>query len=323
MGKALKTFIILNLLLSGTVVWFAYVHFVDREVIKARGLMHEDTMRTVAQNLGWGREASHEEALRSAFQNNTLGQAPEIPDPMDVNRSPFSVPQPIHVDELGSLQMALNELERFANQRFALLNLRTSQLIAERERHQQEWAEHERTKEELRITRDDLRRTRETLAQTQNELQQANRTIDGLRADKANLERQVAALTNELAEKNERIDTLEVDLEATNAELTRAFERIERLEKLWSDGETGPQGRWSGVQGTVLEVNSQWQFVVIDLGEVDRLELFLNAFVHRGDTYIGQVNVIRVENTVAVAEILPDTMEPGMMVEVGDTIFFN
>lgn len=304
MGKALKTFIILNLLLSCAVVWFSYGHFADREIVKARGLMHEDTMRSVAKNLGWGNEIEREEA-------------------QDRKQSAFTVPQPASADELPNLDVALNELSRFATQRFAQLTQRTSQLISEEQAHANTERIRAETQAQLDTTREDLRRTRETLAQTQNELQQANRTVDGLRADKSNLERQVASLTNELAEKNERIDTLEVDLEARNAELARAFERIERLERLWSDGDTGSQGRWSGVQGTVLEVNNQWQFVIIDLGEVDRLELFLNGFIHRGETYIGQVNVIRVDSTVAVAEILPQTMEAGMTVQPGDTIFFN
>jgi multidrug efflux pump subunit AcrA (membrane-fusion protein) len=305
MGKALKTFIILNLLLSLAVVWFGIEHFNDREVIKARGLMHEATLRDVSQNLGWGREIDREEA-------------------QDRKPGTFTVPQPITVEELGNLDMALNELSRFATQRFAQLNQRTSQLISEEQAHANTERIRSETQAQLDTTRADLQRTRATLEQTQNELQQANRTIDGLRADKSNLERQVASLTTELAEKNERIDTLEIDLEARTAELNRAMDRIERLERWRSTGNAdGPQGIWSGVPATVLEVDTQWQYVVIDLGEIDRLELFLNAFVHRGDEYIGQVNVIRVENTVAVAEILQHTIQPGLTIQPGDTIFFN
>lgn len=305
MGKALKTFLILNLLLSMAVVWFGIEHFNNREVIKARGLMHEATLRDVSQNLGWGREIDREEA-------------------QDRKQAAFTVPQPISVEDLGNLELALNELSRFATQRFAQLNQRTSQLISEEQAHANTERIRSETQAQLDTTREDLRRTRETLAQTQNELQQANRTIDGLRADKSNLERQVASLTNELAEKNERIDTLEIDLEARTAELDRALDRIRRYEDILRDGtNAGDQGIWSGVPAKVLEVDTQWQYVVIDLGEIDRLELFLNAYVHRGEEYIGQVNVIRIENTVALAEILQHTIQPGMTIQPGDTIFFN
>jgi len=304
MGKALKTFLVLNLMLSLAVVWFGIEHFNDREVIKARGLMHEATLQSVAQNLGWGREVEREE-------------------PQDRKQAAFTVPQPITVEDLSNLDMALNELSRFTTQRFAQLNQRTSQLISEEQAHANTERIRGETQAQLDTTRADLARTRTTLEQTQNELQQANRTIDGLRADKSNLERQVASLTNELAEKNERIDTLEIDLEARTAELTRALERIERWERRERTGDVGTQGIWSGVPATILEVNTQWQYVVIDLGEVDRLELFLNALVHRGDEYIGQVNVIRIENTVAIAEILPHTFQPGMTLQPGDTVFFN
>ncbi len=304
MGKALKTFLILNLILSLAVVWFGIEHFNNREVIKARGLMHEATLRSVSENLGWGREIDREEA-------------------QDRKQAAFTVPQPISAADLGNLDMALNELSRFATQRFAQLTQRTSQLISEEQAHANTERVRAETQAQLDTTREDLRRTRETLAQTQNELQQANRTIDGLRADKSNLERQVTSLTNELAEKNERIDTLEIDLEARTSELARALDRINRLEKLRDTGEAGTQGIWSGVPATILEVDSQWQFVVIDLGDVDRLELFLNAFVHRDGEYIGQVNVIRIENTVAVAEILQNTIQPGLSIQPGDTIFFN
>lgn len=321
MGKALKTFLILNLLLSAVVVWFGIEHFSNRQVIKARGLILEDTMRTVAQNLAWGREAANEERLRSTFANNTVGQAPEQLDRQDVNTAPFSVPQPVMVEELGTLEQAMNELSRFATQRLALLNQRTEQLIIERERHQAEFTAHVNT-EAVRVqTQQDLDRTRATLQSTQNDLAQARRQIDQLNTEKSSLERQVENLNVELTDRNDRIASLEIDIEARTQELRRATERIMRLEAQVA-GRTADQGRWIGVPGTILEVDTRWQYVVIDLGEVDGLELFLRAIVHRGDELIGEIAVIRVENTVAIAEIKTETVPEGVNIQPGDQIFF-
>ena len=75
--------------------------------------------------------------------------------------------------------------------------------------------------------------------------------------------------------------------------------------------------------GRVLAIDPQWNFAVINRGEVDVLPMFSEAFVHRGDTYVGKLRVRQVERGVAVAEILPETFVEGMTVQVGDTLFFS
>ena len=303
MGKALKIFLILNLLLSLVVVGFGVKIFMDREVIKARTIILQNNARQVAGNLQWGRQVDW--------------------DPDDPMRAEFTVPQPVDQEELPGLVSRLEELARLANHRVVLLDQHYADLIQTRNVLAETREELAVTQRNLARTEQELADTRETLRVTQNDLQEARRNIDRLESEKRGLQNQIASLNDELTRRNDRIQSLEVDLETRNQELARATERIARLEgRLARDGESD-QGRWSGVPGEILAVNDQWKYVILNMGEVDEMELFLEAIVHRGDEYLGKITVVRVENTVSIAEIELATVPEGKSIQAGDTVFFN
>jgi hypothetical protein len=302
MGKALKAFIVLNFLLSIAVVALGVKVFLDREVIKARTLLMEEYAAKTATNLEWGGQVDWETSdLRKT--------------------NPFAIPQPLKPEELPALESSLSDLARFATQRQAQLSQNYADLVA--------------TRQELAETRDTLAtRTREladartqiaslesTLAKTQNDLSEANRTIDTLRMEKESLERQVDGLNKDVQERNDRIASLEVDLEKAISERDRAIARVQTLEGQLA-GDKPSSRIWNGRAAQILAVNDKWNYVIIDKGSKDEMEMFLEAFVHRGDTYVGKLRVTRIEEAVSVAEIQTDTLVDGTFLQPGDTIFF-
>ena len=303
MGKALKTFLIFNLIFSLLVVAFGVKIFMDREVIKARTVILQNNARQVAGNLQWGNQVDW--------------------DPDDPQRVNFSVPQPIDKEELPGLISALEELARLANHRVVLLDQHYADLIQTREVLSDTREELAITQRNLARTEQELADTRETLRVAQNDLQEARRNIDRLEGEKRGLQNQIASLNDELTRRNDRIQSLEVDLETRNQELARARETIDRLIGTRRAGEETGQGRWSGVPGEILAVNDQWKYVILNMGEADEMELFLEAIVHRGEEYLGKVSVIRVENTVSIAEIDLSSIPEGKSIQAGDKIFFN
>jgi hypothetical protein len=68
------------------------------------------------------------------------------------------------------------------------------------------------------------------------------------------------------------------------------------------------------VSGRVLEVNREWQFVVVDLGW-DVLAIGDVLGVYRNGALIAKVGVERVQEQVAAATILPDYREAAVAVE--------
>ncbi len=302
MGKALKAFIVLNFLLSIAVVALGVKVFLDREVIKARTLLMEEYASKTAENLKWGGQVDWE----TANERKT---------------NPFAIPQPLTPEELPGLETTLSDLARFATQRQAQLVQRYEELVV--------------TRQELADTRDQLAtRTREladarsqiaslesTLAKTQNDLSEANRTIDTLRMEKESLERQVDGLNRDVQERNDRIAILEIDLEKTISERDRAIARVQTLEGQLAGG-SGESKVWRGRPALILAVNDKWNYVVIDKGSKDDMEMFLEAYVHRGDEFVGKLRVTRIEEAVSVAEIQVETLVDGALLQPGDTIFF-
>ena len=60
MGKALKTFIILNLLLSAGVIALGIKSFSERKVLKAEAIELQNTVSQLSANLKWGEEVAWE-----------------------------------------------------------------------------------------------------------------------------------------------------------------------------------------------------------------------------------------------------------------------
>ena len=81
------------------------------------------------------------------------------------------------------------------------------------------------------------------------------------------------------------------------------------LEKIMvSARKSGPVG------GKIIQVNTEWQFVVVDLGW-DRLSVGDVLGVYRGEQLIAKIQVERVQEQVAAARVLPEYQTAEIVVE--------
>ena len=78
----------------------------------------------------------------------------------------------------------------------------------------------------------------------------------------------------------------------------------------------------AGLSGSVRAVDHNWNFVVLDLG--DRQGVVNNAemIVTRGGTLVGKLRVTSVEPGQSIADILPNSVPPGISVERGDRVIY-
>ncbi len=133
-----------------------------------------------------------------------------------------------------------------------------------------------------------------------------------------------------------RIDSLETErdrladsLGISKENVIRLTNRVEQLELQNADlltqkpDNTAPvesQPRTEILEGRIVDVNYDWGYVVINIGQSDNLTNNISMTVGRDREYIGNVLVTKVFNDYAVAEIVPE-MQQGMVLE-GDNVYW-
>jgi hypothetical protein len=168
-------------------------------------------------------------------------------------------------------------------------------------------------------------------------------------ADEVQYVAEMTALLNDFNNINEKLKEYEKNklelletkdnLEKTIESLEDANENVAQLEDKLANVEAdlkvleqklasvigGPGGSSDSVgqlvkQGTVVDVNYDWNYVIIDIGGRDNLPPKLELMVAREKEFICKVLVTNVFPDYAVAEILPD-LKQGEVIE-GDRVFF-
>lgn len=145
--------------------------------------------------------------------------------------------------------------------------------------------------------------------------EKAQLSVDPLKEEIDSLEADISTMQDTIAEKEEQI--------ADNTDIVSALEKqVEDLGKeleakavLERDGNP-----FKGLAGKVIEVNEEWNFIVIDVGAEDNLVESAVALVHRADQLLGKVRVSQVDEGMAVADILLDWRKGS--IQIGDSIAF-
>ena len=78
-----------------------------------------------------------------------------------------------------------------------------------------------------------------------------------------------------------------------------------------------------GLEGTVLAVNSNWNFVVLSMGDHQGVLPNSTMIVKRGGSMVAKVRVTAVEPITSIADIVPGSLHKGNSVQPGDVVIFN
>lgn len=282
MRIVLRIFITLMVILAGVSLWLGIVLFQQREQLKGRTQNLERSLQFIADRAGAG-EDPHIEAL---------------PDRLDPN--------------------ALRDYFRMEGQ-IATVNTMVTNRYRELLDTRIELA---KTKQELEITRDELARTKaeldaanrqiasltSELEQTRAELASANQQIEQLLAEKADLERNVQ-------EKTDQIAKLEEEKQGLIDEKTQLEVMLERLTP-----PDRPAPMKPGLQGTVVTVNPEWNFVVLDVGLADGAKVSGEMIVHRNSQVVGKVRIRDIRKSMSIADIKRDWQQ--MPIQEGDRVVY-
>ena len=149
------------------------------------------------------------------------------------------------------------------------------------------------TKTELVAAQAKVTEMTDALAQKEAEVAQAKSQVDQLEQDKTALQTQIDDLNNQLVKAEEEMRDLQ--------------DQVATLDKIVK--ETTPTGNRPlplGLTGKITVVNSDWNFVVLDIGSESGLVRDAQMLVHRADKLIGKVRISNVQKDMAIAEIMTD-----------------
>lgn len=301
MDKALKAFIFVNLIMSALVITFGLQTFNTRQVLKAEALELEQTAANISNSLKWGETVAWEDE----------GSAQPLA---------FSFSQPAKGEDLPFLKTELEPLGRFAATRQAQLAQRNAQLVQTRSTLKDtevELAARTRDLESTVKKENDLNRE---LTKTNAELANAKANAASLQTAKSEKEQDIRGKNDNLTNLNNSLADLEIDLDAMLQERDNALADYERC-KNGAAGKEQKSREARGQKGRVLAVNPDWEYVIIEKGdtEVDR---DYEAFVHRGREFVGKITIRRVEDQLAIAEIMTESVAEGDQIKPGDALFF-
>jgi hypothetical protein len=192
------------------------------------------------------------------------------------------------------------------------------------------------------------------LAQTENRTAKAEEELAQLRKEKADLQTRLDVNQSEIASLQKRVEEaekaakppetpaaptasvaeLQTQLDDTRRQLDSAEkEKVFLSEKLQSVQErsvpvqeerkrrdTGV--RRTGVRGTALAVNQAYNFVVLNLGARQGVELNSEMLVLREGTLIGKIRISSVEPATAIGDIITSSLARGVQVQPGDTVIY-
>jgi septal ring factor EnvC (AmiA/AmiB activator) len=287
MAKALRVFVVLVLVCSCAALALGILLFNQREQLKGRTQKLEQSVLSVAQSLS---------APKEPF-------IPAIAETLDPEQLKVYANKEKPAD---TMDVPLNKLRAIVNNRYEELFNTYSDLKSERDAHAATRAELAKTRQELADARQEIVSLKDELARKEAELAEARQRITDLEGQVASLEANIAELKTQLAASEEKRKDLE-------DEVTQLKLQLDMLGR--GDGEV----KVPPVHGEILLVNSEWNFVVLNIGMTDKLVPNVEMMVHRNDQLVGKVRVSSVMERCAVAEIQRGWEQ--LPIQEGDRVF--
>ncbi|MDX6766132.1 MAG: hypothetical protein SFU85_05030 [Candidatus Methylacidiphilales bacterium] len=130
--------------------------------------------------------------------------------------------------------------------------------------------------------------------------------------------RNIEDILSNLQKSDEQVKVLTAEkkiIEDSMAQLQKDVNRLQELDRLRVESKAPLE-----LSGKVLAINKAWNFVVLDVGKDDKLVEGVDLTVYRGDTLVGKIRTVSVENNTAIADILPEWTKTE--IQVGDKVLF-
>lgn len=210
------------------------------------------------------------------------------------------------------------------------LNVKKTELTDAKKSHQEAQDSKDQTSAELSALDQSLKRqesqiskSKEELAKIaiqQKEIDLAVKKLDGITSVAELIERE-KALQDTLVEKKAVKAEVETKL-VNSSKLTVAVEtQVRTLEK--NQIERAKTIALNGLEATVVAVNKDWGFVMVNAGMSLGVSGSSSLLVKRGEELIARLRIVTLAPDMVVADVVPDSMAKGARVMPGDKVIFE
>ncbi|MDP2911123.1 MAG: hypothetical protein Q8N76_02175, partial [Candidatus Omnitrophota bacterium] len=222
--------------------------------------------------------------------------------------------------KMAKLQEEKNAIERKLRNSEQVAQILSSDILKEKDLNKEDMAMSEKIAME-----------NNALKSRVSEFEEIAKEYNSLLTEKDSMKAKIARLENNVELKNQEINKFKVALQESavksqemRAEAYQSPEEVElppivaqKTAKL-----TTPSleriGEKAGLQGRIVTVNKEHNFVVIDLGKQDGIAIGNKFNVYRGQAFLGSVEIIQARDRIAAADI--KDLKEGMDIEINDTV---
>lgn len=127
------------------------------------------------------------------------------------------------------------------------------------------------------------------------------------------LRQQLSDAQAQLAEAQQVNATLQSRVSSADSQVSTLRHEVQRRER---------QQLAAGLQGEILAVNQNWNFVVLSIGDRQGAVVGGEMLVVRGGSQIAKVRITAVEPGTSVADVVAGSMARGVVVQPGDTVIY-
>lgn len=124
----------------------------------------------------------------------------------------------------------------------------------------------------------------------------------------------IAQNESQVTEAKKTAEQKEAEVKKANDQLEDLVSRIETRKKSFDR---------NSMTATIVAVNNDWGFVVIDGGQNKGITTDTKLLITRGTTTVGKLNIVAVEGTKTVANIVQDSLRSGLAVAPGDKVILE
>ncbi len=229
---------------------------------------------------------------------------------------------------------------------FSRLKERTTQLKERSEKLTKTTSDLGSTKKELKGMQEQFTTSAAKVTALESNLAQAKTESERVNSQITDLQLQIAAKQTEVEQLKAQVATAKpggepgapdesqrrlVELQAQVAELSQVKtslddklaateSRVRGLQLAEQRRQVGVAAR--GLSGEVLAVNQSWNFVVLNLGDRQGVTPNAEMLVMRRGAMVGKVRITSVEPSQSIADIVPSSLAPGLVVQPGDRVIY-
>lgn len=215
-------------------------------------------------------------------------------------------------NELGALEGVIAQI----NQTVADVTRLQGELDVENEKLKGQKIKIANAENESKSVQEQLDENNGKLAKLKEELAKLPPDVkpETLQEDLNRIKQNIAALKAKAEEKIQEV-------EAENAKVVAVQRTVDNLAKKKEDRQKAFER--NSMTATVVAVNSDWGFVVVDAGEPEGISQSTKLIVTRGTQTIGKISILSVNGSRTIANILDETITPGYSIAPGDKVILE